>query len=128
MKINLEIVERPWVSGFTMFAKPNLSLLQKTKTIRVLTQMVTKTRVATAYQIGECRRAISLPIEGFKTFEKTEYCYYTSQESVSHYFVLSKKQNREVYIEYVKKVIEQFVKNYNLDLDEITIHLEEPKF
>jgi hypothetical protein len=129
MKINLVEVEQPWVKSFTMFANPDLNLLKETKTVRVSSHNVTKTRISTDIQFGQYRCKINTPIEGFKTFESTEYNYFTGNKVTSHYFVKSKKQDFEAYKEYVKKLIEDVIKNYfKLELDEITIELEKGGF
>ena len=129
MKVNLEIIPRPMVTSFTMFEQLDIAKLKETKTIKVSTHMETKTRVSTDFQVGECCQKINWQMEGFKTFEKTEYNYFSGKDVTSHYFVLSKKQGRESYIEYVKKLIEFLVvEKLQLELDEITIKLVEPKF
>jgi hypothetical protein len=89
---------------------------------------MTKTRVSTSMQIGEACYKINFPIEGFKTFEKTEYNYFSGLEVTSYYFVLSKQQNLERYKEYVIEVVRQAIKTIGVELDELTIKLEEPKF
>lgn len=129
MKINLEIVPVPMISGFTMFAKIDTELLKETKTIRVSNRMETKTRVSTSIHIGEACYKVNWKIDGFKTFEKLEWNYFSGNQSENNYFVLSKKQGIEEYKEYVKKVIEFLVvEKLALELDEITIKLEQPKF
>jgi len=128
MEIKLEIVPRKMISGFTMFAQFNRELLKETKTVEVNSHLVTKTRVSTSMQIGEACMKINFVIDGFKTFEKTEYNYFSSKEVTSNYFVLSKQQNLERYKEYVIEAVRKSINLIGVDLDELTIKLEQPKF
>lgn len=129
MKISLEIVPRPMVTSFTMFAKPSISLLKEKKEVIIDTHLISKTRVSTSIQIGEACNKVNFAIEGFKTFEKTEMNYFSGGSSTSNYFVLSKKQNREAYIEYVKKVVEKCIVEYfGVEMESVNILLREPRF
>jgi hypothetical protein len=128
MKIKLEIVPRKFIHGFTMFAKIDKELLRQTKMVEVETDLITKTRVSTKLQIGEANNRINFPIEGFKTFEKTEYNWASGFEETSYYFVLSKKQGLEQYKKYVIEVVKEAITTIGVELDELTIRLEEPKF
>jgi len=129
MKVNIIEVPTPSSSSFTMFEEFDKAKLMEEKTVRVRLSYITKTRISTTMQLGQSRMGINLPIEGFKTFEKSEHSYFTGNVTVSHYFVKSKKQNLEVYKEYVKALITKAVKEYMyLDLDEITVELEADRF
>ena len=129
MKINLVEVPRPMTSSFMMFAKPDLNLLRETKTIRVSFHHITKTRISTSIQFGEyCVKANKF-IDGYKLHEDVQFSYFSGEQETSHYFVKSKKQNYDVYKQYVIKLIESVIKdNFNLELDEITINLEQRQF
>ncbi len=129
MKIILVEVPRPLITSFAMFADPDLSILKETKKIKVAFHHITKTRISTSIQFGEyCVKANNL-IEGYKQHEETDYNYFSGKKVTSQYFVKSKKQNYEAYKEFVIKVIEDVIKNYfHLELDEITIELEQREF
>jgi hypothetical protein len=105
MRVNLEIVPRPQSSSFIMFADIDLELLKDTKEITVESNLHTKTRVSTSMQVGQARVGINLPIEGFKTYEEQSNNYYSGGMNISNYFVRSKKQDVNLYIEYVKTLI-----------------------
>lgn len=129
MKINLVEVEKPMVKSFTMFAKPNLNLLRETKKVTVDAYQISKTRISTSIQFGDYSVKINKPIEGVKTFEQTSMNYFSGDYSTSHYFVKSKKQDYLFYQEYVKKLVEDIIKNvFRLELDELTIELEKGGF
>ena len=129
MKIILVEVPSPIVSSFAMFADPNLSILKETKKIRVSHYHNTKTRISTSIQFGEYCVKINNLVEGYKQHEETQWNYFSGNRVTSHYFVKSKKQNYETYKEFVIKLIDQVIKDYfRLELDEITIELEQREF
>jgi hypothetical protein len=129
MKINLVEVPRPMVSSFTMFADPDLNLLRETKTIRVSFHHHTKTRISTSIQFGEYCVKVNNFIKEYKQHEDTDWNYFTGNKVTSYYFVKSKKQDYNVYKEYVIKLIDDVIRNHiKLELDEITIQLEQREF
>jgi len=129
MKVNIIEVPTPQFSEFTMFEGINKEKLKETKTVRVIASHETKTRISTSMQIGQSRNGVNFAVEGFKTHESVEHSYFTSETSVKHYFVKSKKQGVEAYKEYVKKVVEDALKNYiGVELDEVTVELEVGNF
>ena len=129
MKIILVEVPRPLITSFAMFADPDLSILKETKKIKVAFHHITKTRISTSIQFGEYCFKVNNLIEGYKQHEETDYNYFSGKKVTSQYFVKSKKQNYEAYKEFVIKVIEDVIKNYfHLELDEITIELEQREF
>jgi hypothetical protein len=129
MKINLVEVPRPMVSSFTMFADPDLNLLRETKTIRVSFHHHTKTRISTSIQFGEYCVKVNKFIKEYKQHEDTDWNYFSGNKVTSYYFVKSKKQNYDVYKEYVIKLIDDVIRNHiKLELDEITIQLEQREF
>ncbi len=129
MKIILVEVPRPLITSFAMFADPDLSILKETKKIKVAFHHITKTRISTSIQFGEYCVKVNNLIEGYKQHEETDYNYFSGKKVTSQYFVKSKKQNYEAYKEFVIKVIEDVIKNYfHLELDEITIELEQREF
>ncbi len=129
MKIILVEVPRPLITSFAMFADPDLSILKETKKIKVAFHHITKTRISTSIQFGAYCVKVNNLIEGYKQHEETDYNYFSGKKVTSQYFVKSKKQNYEAYKEFVIKVIEDVIKNYfHLELDEITIELEQREF
>lgn len=129
MKVNIVEVASPMVREFTMFAGINKEKLKETKTVRVTVSHETKTRICTTMQIGQSRNKINFQAEGFKTHEDRSHSYFTGEVQVSHFFVKSKAQDLEAYKEYVKKVVEDALKNYiGVDLDEVTVELEAERF
>ena len=129
MKIILVEVPRPLITSFAMFADPDLSILKETKKIKVAFHHITKTRISTSIQFGGYCVKVNNLIEGYKQHEETDYNYFSGKKVTSQYFVKSKKQNYVAYKEFVIKVIEDVIKNYfHLELDEITIELEQREF
>ena len=63
MKISLVEIETPFFSGYTLFEKINLDLLQETKTINISFSKPTKTRISTSMQIGKSRNSINFNID-----------------------------------------------------------------
>ena len=129
MKVNVVEVASPMVREFTMFAGIDKEKLKETKTVRVTVSHETKTRICTTMQIGQSRNKINFEAEGFKTHREEAYSYFSGEKQVSHFFVKSKAQDLEAYKEYVKKVVEDALKNYiGVDLDEVTVELEAARF
>jgi hypothetical protein len=129
MKTNLVEVSTPMFSSFTMFAEPDLKLLKETKTIRVSFHHVTKTRISTSISFGNFRAKVNNFMQGYKQHEETNSNYFSGGVETSYYFVKSKAQNYEVYKEFLHKLISNVITNYfKLELDEITIELEQREF
>jgi hypothetical protein len=124
MKINIISVPVREVVSFTMFCKPDLELLKQTKKIFCSIHRIGKTRISTSIQFGEYCVNVNIPIEGYKLFEYTEWHYFSGFRQTHHYFVISKKQNFEVYKEYLQKVITKAIEYYHIELDELTVELE----
>ena len=129
MKINLVEVDTPMFKEFTMMGEPDFDLLKEKKTVRISLNNNTKTRISTSMQFGKYCVKINFQAEGIKTHEEIGYSMFSGERTTSHYFVRSKKQDLNVYKEYVKKVIEEvIVKIFKIELDEITIELEAKSF
>jgi len=129
MKINLVEVPTPMFTEFKLFGGVNKELLKEKKVVRVSPSHQTKTRIGTNMQIGGSRNGINFKVDGFKTFESSEYSYFTGETNIKHYFVKSKKQDIESYKEYVKEVVKMALIDYiGVELDEVTIELEVDKF
>ncbi len=129
MNVNLVEVPTPMMSSFTMFADPDLSLLKETKKLRVSFHHNTKTRISTSLSFGDYKVKVNNLIQGYKLHEETNHSYFSGNYETSHYFVKSKAQNYEVYKEYLTKLIPHILTDYfRLELDEITIELEQREF
>ena len=124
MKITIVEKSPPPVTSFTMFANPDFELLRETKTIAIDVRKETKTRLSTTLRFGQYSVLINMEQEGFKTVRKEESNYFSDGIKVSHYFVLSKKQNKEEYFKYLNSVIEHIFKNiFRAELDELTVNV-----
>ena len=129
MKVNLVEVPTPMFSSFTMFADPDLKLLKETKKLRVSFHHNTKTRISTSISFGNYRVKVNNLMQGYKQHEETNHSYFSGNYETSYYFVKSKAQNYEVYKEFLTKLIPHILTDYfKLELDEITIELEQREF
>jgi hypothetical protein len=129
MRTKLVLVEPPMFKSFTMFGKPDFELLKQSKTIRVSFDKVTMKRVSTNIQFGDCQVKVNLPIKGYELFEHNEFNFFTNEQSTSYLFLISKKQNDEVYKKYVVDLVKLVLKNYfKIKLDKLTIELEFARF
>lgn len=129
MKVNLVEVPTPMMSSFTMFADPDLSLLKETKKLRVSFHHITKTRISTSLSFGNYRVKVNNLMQGYKQHEETNHSYFSGNYETSYYFVKSKAQNYEVYKEFLTKLIPYILTDFfRLELDEITIELEQREF
>jgi hypothetical protein len=129
MEVNLVEVPRPMFSSFTMFAEPDLTLLKETKKISVSFHHNTKTRISTSISFGNYRVKVNNLMQGYKQHEERNSNYFSGGVETSYYFVKSKAQNYEVYKEFLTKLIPHILTDYfRLELDEITIELEQREF
>jgi hypothetical protein len=129
MKVILVEVPRPSVSSFTMFAEPDIKLLKENKTIRVSFHHNTKTRISTSIHLGQYCAKVNNLMQGYKQHEESNRNYFSGNVETSYYFVKSKAQNYEVYKEFLNKLISNVVTDYfKLELDELTIELEQREF
>ena len=129
MKVNLVEVPTPMFSSFTMFAEPDLKLLKETKTLRVSFHHNTKTRISTSISFGNYRVKVNNLMQGYKQYEERNSNYFSGGVETSYYFVKSKAQNYEVYKEFLTKLIPYILTDFfRLELDEITIELEQREF
>jgi hypothetical protein len=129
MEVTLKIVPRPSSSSFTMLADFDREALRESKTVRVRASLWTKTRVETSMQVGNSRYGINLAVEGFKTHAESDMNYFSGTRTTHNYFKLLKSQNFDRYKEYVIAVVTKAMKeNIRMELDTLTIELEQPSF
>tara|TARA_R110000851_G_scaffold33317_1_gene88613 strand:+ start:67 stop:459 length:393 start_codon:yes stop_codon:yes gene_type:complete len=130
MKTLINLVQKPTSTSFTMFAKADLSKLRENKEVTVSYNFVTKTRVSVSISIGQLRNGINFELPNYKQVSKTEYCYLSGEHTTSNYFVKSKKQNFDVFKEYVKELVAMTITEYfNVtDINVLTINLEDSGF
>ena len=107
-----------------MFAEPDRALIRETKTVRCSIHNVTKTRVSTDLQFGNYCVKINNNVEGFKLHENTQMNYFSGRMTTSYYFVKSKKQNLEVYKQYLEQVVRIAMQYLHVELDELIVELE----
>lgn len=124
MKINIIEVPTPSVKSFTMFSEPDRNLLRETKTVRCCIHNITKTRVSTDLQFGNYCVNINNVVEGFKLYENTEWNMFSGNRVTRYYFVKSKKQNLEVYKQYLEKLVRIAMQYLHVELDELIVELE----
>lgn len=129
MKTTINIVPAPTFSSFIMFEKINLSKLIESKEVIVSYTFVTKTRISVSMKIGEARNNINFKLPNYKQFVKSGHSYATGNAETSCYFIKSKKQDFEVFKEYVKELVTIAITEYLkvTEIDELTINLEQRK-
>ncbi len=129
MVVTLKVIPRPSSNSFTMLADFDYKALKETKTVRIRANTVSKTRVSTSMQVGSSRYNVNLAVEGFKTHEESDMNYFSGTRSTHNYFKLLKSQNFDRYKEYVIAVVTKAItENIRMELDTLTIELEEPNF
>lgn len=131
MKVNVEIISRPSITSFTLFAQPTKEQIVNGEKIFVDAYQESKTLVSTGFQIGQSSQKASWKIDGFNFREKVKTNMFSMEQVVVNYFVLSKKQGLPQYIEYIKKLTPKYLQRYGVteeDLPEVTVYLFKPKF
>jgi hypothetical protein len=121
MKISFINTPTPMVTSFTMFAEFPTALLKEKKALTITARHETKTRVSTSLSIGEHTSLINWSIEGIKTFEKSEWSYFSGSKKTSNYFVLSKAQGIDKYKEYLTAILTKLCEK--LEIDELQVYL-----
>ena len=128
MNIQIKEVEIPQSSSFTVGAKLDVDLLYETKTIRVKPEFESKTIVSTDLSLGDWRAGINWQSDNFKQVRKVENNFLTGSVDEVYYFKYLKSQGKEQYYEYLKEVvslyIERIKKQYNIELDSLTLEVE----
>jgi hypothetical protein len=124
MEIKIENKPKAISHAFSVFAEPNLAFLLKEKRVVVSFRFETNTRIATSMQFGQYCVGINFPFPEYKTVAKEDFSFVTGGKVTRCYFVVSKKQNFQVYTEYVKAAVAKALKTLGVELDEITIELE----
>jgi hypothetical protein len=107
LRVNIEVVPQPMVEEWMMFAEPSslVEAINKGESPRVSVRLKTKTRVGLSIKGGDGSWSMNLPSAAYKTHEQKGYSYATHRETVSNYFVLSKKQGYTALLEYIKECV-----------------------
>ena len=100
MKVNIEIIPSPMVTGFTMFQEFERQVILDKKVIFVDVYMRSKTIVSTSFQVGEANMRISWPVGNYNFHNKEVYNFADFEKVPVSYFKLSKKQGLEQYKEF----------------------------
>ena len=78
--------------------------------------LITKTMLNTSFAGGEVSFNFNIVVDGFKTVEKSNYCYLSSSTSINHYFKILKNQNKEKYLEYLSHLVGQIEKTLGVTI------------
>lgn len=125
MEIEIELIDKKMFREFTLGGDLSLSKLREKREVMVTATHHTKTYLYTDMQFGNTVVGINFEVEGFKTAMKREHSYFTGTYQIKNYFVKSKKQDKDVYIEYVKRVVEMALNDYmKADLDSVKVLLD----
>ncbi len=123
MKVIINPIQEPMFTSFTLCADINKEKLAIAKEVTVEARLESKTRVSTSLQFGEARVTINKEMIGFNFDGVSSFSYFSGESSTSHFFKKSKKQNLDVYLEYLKVNLENIMVNYfNLDIDTLTVN------
>jgi hypothetical protein len=125
LKVNIELVPQPEVESWMMFTDSSalIEAIQQGETPSVSVSLKTKTRVTLSLRGGGGAWNLNMASDKFKTFEKKTYSYLTYKDVTSNYFTLSKKQNYDALLEYIKECVSKALGNV-VDAEELTIHLQ----
>jgi hypothetical protein len=124
MKIQIVPTEKPFCSSFQMCAQIDLNKLKEKKEVTIEVSNATKTRLSTAFKFENAKYNINYFIEGYNLHEDRQHSYISGGVEVSNYFKLSKKQDKEMYKEYLKALLTNLFKNtFELELDTLKVKL-----
>lgn len=124
MKITINKVPAPMFTEFGLVEKFKEEKLLHSKKIIVDYDLKGKSRVSTSVQVGNWRRKANIVIGNYKFHKFEEISNLTGKYTEGGYFKITKKQNFEVYVEYLKELVTHIVQNvFNATMDEIEIEL-----
>lgn len=125
MKINIKEVPAPMFTSFTIGGDDfNWNSLKEDNTVTVEVVKHTKTRIDTTFQKGQYRVGINLPMDGFKVHTEERHSWFSGNNVICHYFVKSKKQDFEVYKNYVKLLLHKIIREMKgINLEELNVNL-----
>ncbi len=120
MEIRITEVKPPMFSEHTMFAELSATECVENKEVTVIAQSHTTTRIHTAIQCGEARNGVNWKVKGFNTHEEREHSFLTGDITYPNYFVRSKRQNKEVYLDYIKAILNELMGKLDIDILKVT--------
>jgi hypothetical protein len=124
MEVEIKEVGRPMGRSFGMFAELNKEKITEEGKIRVVAELVTKTRIHTALYDGCAIKGINHAVDGIKTHREERRSHFDGGSETLNYFVKSKKQDYEVYKRYVEIVVNESMSLIGVDLEKIVVELE----
>ena len=124
MEIEIVGVEKPMVRSYGLFSEINPSKIIEDGKVRVIPELVTKTRIHTSLFVGNAMKGINMEVDGIKTFRNVECNHFTNDIEEQHYFVKSKKQDYGVYKRYVQEVVIEAMSLLGVEMDKLIVELE----
>ena len=115
MEIQVTKIATPMFNEFTVFEPLNLNHAIEDGFITVTASKNTKTRVHTNVKVRKAQYGVNWKIDGFKTHEKKVRNMWSYSEETHNYFMVSKSQSYDEYLEYVKAIVLRLFKNYGLE-------------
>mgnify|MGYP001492332695 FL=1 len=128
MKIIFNEISRPAVQVTRPLADFNWKSIETSKTITVDWYFKSKTRVSTTLRNGELAIKINLEVDNFKQDCIEEGNMWSNDRYEAYYFKKSKKQNFEVYKEYLKVLIAKVFEIRNVKVDVLTVNIYKPSY
>lgn len=128
MKIIFNEISRPAVQVIRPLEDFNWKSIETSKTITVDWYFKSKTRVSTTLRNGELAIKINLEVDNFKQDCIEEGNMWSNDRYEAYYFKKSKKQNFEVYKEYLKVLIAKVFEIRNVKVDVLTVNIYKPSY
>lgn len=128
MKIVFNEISRPVVQVIRPLEDFNWKSIETSKTITVDWYFKSKTRVSTTLRNGELGIKINLEVDNFKQDCIEEGNMWSHHRYEAYYFKKSKKQNFEVYKEYLKVLIAKVFEIRNVKVDVLTVNIYKPSY
>lgn len=118
----IEIVVKPAsnFSGFTAFKNANdlKENILAGHSIIFSADLATKTMIATTVQCGDASLNMNLDLEGFNLWEREEYSALSCRSHMNIVFKLSKKHNKEEYLNYLRAAIAHLFKDMGIEREQ----------
>ena len=108
--INVTFQPAPGITETVLFADFNKAAAVEAKQVIIDTYAVSKTRLSVSLRSGSTTAGANfIPpgSEGLKFDEVVSMNYFSGNRSVKKYFKVSKKQNREVFVNHVKNLVQE---------------------
>ncbi|WP_165044940.1 hypothetical protein [Dysgonomonas sp. ZJ709] len=122
MKVIIQEIPKSFFTGFTLLREFDREGLARDKRATVTANTVSQTRVSTDIQYKDTCLTINVAIPGFKLDMVSKKSTWSDEYVDNYYFKKLKKQDKEIYLKYLEKLVIHVIKDYlKIEIEEVNI-------